>query len=143
MFPCLKRHEAVSSEWQETHTCHWREKHLSVALETSTNHLWPGPDLKFSNEIFEQESSLLQYMNMLVPLKSQEAAMCSRSSTFEYIPLHVRDPSLEDMSVCEDCMIPTPQLRDLNDHTIPEHVRKGINYEESDLITFNPEVSIQ
>lgn len=166
-FPCLEQHcsnEATTSKWQssagtsDTKAYQQQqqnmEKHLSdlsAALDSSfanssyiplsNSHLWHQQSYKFSEEVFNKESGLLQYMGMLVPLKSQEAAMCSRTNTFEYIPLHVRDPTLSEIFVCEDYKIPSPQMKDLNDTSVPEHVRKGISYDECDLINFNPEVS--
>lgn len=96
--------------------------------------------LQFSDEAFRQESGLLQYMGMLVPLDSLEVATCSKSGTFEYTALHIRDPSLDNIPLALDYKLPSPKLKDLNDGSVPKHVRKGINYEEKDLVDFQPEV---
>ncbi len=150
--PCPEQQQC-NNETSGSNAYHQSEKHLSglsAALESSfanseyvplsNSHLFQQ-GYKFPDEVFNQESGLLQYMNMLVPLKSKDAAVCSQTNKFEYIPLHVRDPSLAELSTCEDFKIPSPQLKDLNDSSVPEHVRKGIKYDESDLICFSPEVS--
>ena len=140
----------------ETKAYQQKEKYLSdlsAALDSSfvtSNYIplsnnsrpWHQQSYKFSDEVFNKESGLLQYMGMLVPLKSQEAATCSRTDTFGYIPLHVRDPTLSGAFVCEDYKVPSPKMKELNDTSVPEHVRKGISYNKSDLISFNPEVSL-
>lgn len=96
---------------------------------------------RFSDETFHQESGLLKYMNMLVPLGSCEVATCSKSGSFKYTALHVQDPSLDDNPFAMDFKLPTPKLKDLNDNSIPEHVRKGIRYDKKDLVKFQPRVS--
>ena len=75
-------------------------------------------------------------MDMLVPLNSTEAATCSRSLTFKYTPLHVQDPSLDDMPCPLDYKLPSPKCREN-----PSFPGYGIDYAEDDLIDFQPEVS--
>jgi hypothetical protein len=97
--------------------------------------------LRFSNDIFHQESGLLRYMGMLVPLSSCEVATCSKMDTFEYIALHIQDPSLDYIPSVQDYNLPSSKHRDLNDSSIPKHIRKGINYDKSDLVVIQPKVS--
>ena len=51
-------------------------------------------NLHYPDQLFQEEFGILQSMDMVVPLHSSEAASCSKSDSFQYIPLHVRDPSL-------------------------------------------------
>ena len=119
---------------------------FSAALDSSfTNsvyNIWPQnrDSFQVSDRTFFRESGLLQYMNMLVPLHSPEAAWCSRNRVFEYVPLHVRDPAWNLATPPFDFVIPSRQLRDLNDSSIPDHVRKGVDYDDSDPIEYIPEV---
>lgn len=98
-------------------------------------------NFQISEEVFRQESGLLQYTGMLVPLSSPEVATCSKSAIFQYTALHVQDPSLDHIPFVQDYRLPSPQLRDLDDSSIPEHVRKGIDYDKEDMVDFRPEVS--
>lgn len=94
-------------------------------------------DYQYSDEVFQQESGLLQHMNMLVPLASSEVATYSKGSTFKYTALHNQDSSLDDIQIPQ---LRSPQLKDLNDSSIPDHVRKGVNYNEGEIIDVKPEV---
>lgn len=109
---------------------------------TSLYSIWSqaNQQLQISNENFTREFGLFQYMNMLVPLHSQEAATCSKTDTFEYVPLHVSEPAWDHNISPFDYMLPSPQLKDINDPSVPDHVRKGVAYEEDDIVNFNPEV---
>ncbi len=63
----------------------------------------------------------------------------SRTGTFEYILLHVRDPSLLKVDTPSDHGLLSPVSPDL--YHLPHHSKKGISYEEGDLVEFHPEVS--
>lgn len=120
---------------------------LSAALNSSfaNSHYNSSPltqpqHFQYSDDTFHQESGLLRYMGMLVPLGSSEVATCSKSSSFKYIALHVRNTSLDNIPSTKDYTLPTPKYKDLNDISVPEYVRKGVNYDEEDLVDFQPEV---
>ena len=84
-----------------------------------------------SDETFKLKVAVLQSMHMLVALDSNDGvAECSRSDTFEYIALHVENPSLDCLSCPYDYQLLSPKMRD-----IPE---QGIS---SVVIDFQPEVS--
>ena len=93
---------------------------------------------EYSDQQFQKEFSLLKSMDMIVPLVGfrRKVAACSRTDTFQYIPLHVRYPSML-------------KIRSPLDHFLPirkdessDNTRDGIYYEADDIIDFNPEVSI-
>ena len=96
---------------------------------------------KYSDQIFLEESGMLQYMGMTVSLNSPEVASCSLTDTFEYVPLYERDRIILWIISPFDYLLPSRQLKDLNDQSIPEHIRNGICYEDSDIVDFKPEVS--
>ena len=91
-------------------------------------------DYEFSDEIFRQESLLLQKASLLVPLFSSEAAAFSQTDTLKYVPFHVSDPTLDDIPVPLDYQLSSPEFADLNDSSIPEYVRKGVAYDRSELV---------
>ena len=99
-------------------------------------------EYKYSDQIFLEESGMLQYMGMTVSLDSPEVASCSLTDTFEYVPLYERDRIILWIISPFDYLLPSRQLKDLNDQSIPEDVRNGIFYEDCDIIVnFKPEVS--
>ena len=81
-------------------------------------------------------------MDMLVPLDSPEAALFSKTDTFEYVPPHIADPALDNNVSPVDYVLTTPRLKDMNDPTVPDHVRKGVAYDPSEIVEFNPEVGM-
>ena len=121
-------------------------KNLSSLLDSSFSNRYQSnltldfhQTFQFTNQEFLKEVALLQSMDMLVPLKSSDAhvSACSRSETFKYVALHVQDPSL-DCLPCLCCYhVPRQSFRDLNDSSVPEHIRKGVS---SDVVNFHPKV---
>ena len=94
---------------------------------------------EYSDREFLKDYSFLKHMGVIVPLSNSKVARYSRKNTFEYIPLHVRDPSLLDVETPCDHGLLSPQSAD---HSyLPHHSKKGISYEEGDLVEFQPEVS--
>ena len=137
----------TSASDQQQQREHYPAETLSAVLNSSfaNSHYNSSPltrNFQFSDDTFHQESGLLKYMGMLVPLGSNEVATCSKSSSFKYTALHVRNPSLDDIPSIKDYRLPTPKARDLNDNSVPEHVRKGVHYNEKDLVIFQPQVCI-
>lgn len=92
-------------------------------------------------ELFGQESSLLELMDMVVPLHASEVASYSKTNSFEYTPLHVRDPSLCTIPVPEDYHLSPHLAKDVMDPSIPEYMRNGICCDKANIVTFEPEVS--
>ena len=101
---------------------------------------WPPQNFQFSDYFFFSKSGLFHRADMFVPLHSREAAWCSRKRVFEYVPQHVRDPTWNLTTPPFDCVIPSRQLRDLNDSSIPDHMRKGVDDNDSEPVEFSPEV---
>ncbi len=97
-----------------------------------------GYSYKYSDREFQKEYSFLKHMGVIVPLNDFKVARYSCTNTFEYIPLPVRDPSLLDVETpCAHGLL-SPQSAD---HSyLPHHSKKGISYEEGDLVEFQPEV---
>ena len=81
-----------------------------------------------------RELTELAYMHMLVPLHSQEVATCtcSRTDTFKCVPMHVSEPAWDQNISPYDYVLQSPQLRDINDPSVPDHVRKGVAYEKGE-----------
>ncbi len=94
---------------------------------------------EYSVREFPKEYSFLEHMGVIVPLNHPKVAGYSRTGTFEYIPLHFRDPSLLSVDTPSDLGLLSPESPDL--HHLPHHSKKGISYEEGDLMEFHPEVS--
>ena len=94
---------------------------------------------EYSIREFPKEYSFLKHMGVIVPLNHPKVAGYSRRGTFEYIPLHIRDPSLLNVDIPSDHGLLSPESPDY--YHLPHHSKKGISYEEGDLVEFHPEVS--
>ena len=119
-------------------------RHLTAALDASFATSVYNPSTYGTESVAEQSlpltDSLLHYTDMLVPLDSQEAALFSKTDTFKYVPLHIADPELDNNVSPVDYVLSPPQLKDMNDPTVPDHVRKGVAYDASEIVEFKPEV---
>ena len=114
----------------------------STTTYTNDHSNWIKQGYHYPDQDYLRESGMLQSMNMLVSLQSPEAASCSLTDTFEYTPLHVQDPIILSIpSPSLHYQISSPILADLSNKLIPEHVKKGIWYEDSDIVKFRPQVS--
>ncbi len=94
---------------------------------------------EYSDREFLKDYSFLKHMGVIVPLSDSKVARYSRKNTFKYIPHHVRDPSLLDVETPCDHGLLSPHSAD--HFYLPHHSKKGISYEEGDLVEFQPEVS--
>ena len=125
-------------------------RHLTAALDASFATSVYNPSTHGTESMAEQSSplpeisfkeyGLLHHTDMLVPLSSEEAALFSKTDTFKYVPLHIADPELDNNVSPVDYVLSPPQLKDMNDPTVPDHVRKGVAYDASEIVEFKPEV---
>ncbi len=73
-------------------------------------------------------------MDMIVSLGDCRVAACSRTSTFQYIAFHIRNPSLLSARSPLDHFLP------IDNSLLYNHTQNGISYEADDILEFNPEV---
>jgi len=96
---------------------------------------------KFSNTTFMKEAALLLDMDMIVPLRSKDAAQFCQICTGEFPPFHEKEPIEGYMSPADGQLLKiTPRLKDLSDPCIPESLRKGLDYNASDILEYNSDV---
>ena len=91
--------------------------------------IWHSSDL-----IFLKDYSLLESMNMLVPINSQEAASYSKVESSEYIPLHK-----------DNLVQPHYYYKllhsNLSTDSLPENIRMDMLHRDGSVVEFSPEVN--